>query len=127
MGLRDEMRQMLCAGWRSVDLEVGRLAMVDIPLVPVKGTPGAPNRSTKNGETKNRGSRRVIALDTGTIAALKEHRRRQNEERLMAGDAWAKLDLVFTNPIGDPVNPATFTRSTKQQASMASSTTSRRG
>ena len=37
----------------------------------------------------------------------------------MAGDAWAKLDLVFTNAIGDPVNPATFTRWTKQQATHA--------
>lgn len=105
--------EVLGVRWRSVDLEEGRLAIVDT-LVPIKGKP-----MLRTGETKNRGSRRVIALDTGTIAALKEHRRRQNEERLMAGDAWANLDLVFTNPIGDPVNPATFTRWTKQQATQA--------
>lgn len=105
--------EVLGVRWRSVDLAEGRLAIVDT-LVPIKGKP-----VLRTGETKSRGSRRVIALDTGTIAALKEHRRRQNEERLMAGDAWAKFDLVFTNAIGDPVNPATFTRWTKQQATQA--------
>jgi integrase len=105
--------EVLGVGWRSVDLEEGRLAIVDT-LVPINGKP-----VLRTGETKNRGCRRVIALDAGTITALREHRRRQNEVRLMAGDAWAKLDLVFTNAIGDPVNPATFTRWTKQQATQA--------
>jgi hypothetical protein len=29
------------------------------------------------------------------------HRRRQAEERLMAGDGWGAADLVFTNEVGE--------------------------
>jgi integrase len=58
----------------------------------------------------------VIALDTHTVAVLRDHRRRQNEERLLAGSAWANLDLVFSNELGDVVNPTMFTRWTKQLA-----------
>jgi excisionase family DNA binding protein len=50
-----------------------------------------------------------------TIRALREHRRRQNEERLLAGSAWQRRqtdwrgqrrdDLVFTWPDGSLIHP----------------------
>ncbi len=73
----------------------------------------------RTGETKSRRSRRVIALDGQTVAILRDHKRRQNEERLRAGEAWTDLDLVFTNELGEPVNPMTFTRWTKRLATEA--------
>lgn len=102
--------EVLGVRWRNVDLEEGRVAVVDT-LVPVRNKP-----VLRIGETKSRRSRRVIALDVGTVAALKDHRRRQNQERLLAGDAWEDLDLVFTNELGQPVNPMSFTAWTKRLA-----------
>jgi integrase len=64
-------------------------------------------------ETKSIGSRRAIALDAATVAVLASHRRRQIEERLAAGDVYTDRGLVFCNEIGEPVNPAWFTRTTK--------------
>lgn len=102
--------EVLGARWQNLNLETGRLAVVDT-LVPVKGKP-----MLRIGETKTRRSRRVIALDTRTVSVLREHRARQNAERLRAGGAWADLDLVFTNELGEMINPATFTRLVKKLA-----------
>jgi integrase len=102
--------EVLGLRWSNVALDAGSVAVVDT-LVPVKGKP-----VLRADETKTRRSRRVVGLDTATVTALKVHRRRQAKERLRAGEAWAELDLVFTNEIGDPVNPATFTRWTARLA-----------
>ena len=56
-------------------------------------------------------SRRLVSLDPVTVAALRDHRRRQNEERLRAGEAWSgEGDFVFTNEIGQPVHPSALSR-----------------
>lgn len=68
------------------------------------------------GETKSRRTRRVVALDTATVAVLREHRRRQYVERLRAGPGWEDLDLVFCDEFGGMIDPATFTRTTKRLA-----------
>jgi integrase len=47
-------------------------------------------------------SRRTIPLPTITIAALKAHRARQNEERLMARQHWQDHGLVFSTMRGTP-------------------------
>jgi integrase len=44
------------------------------------------------------------------VAALKAHRARQAEARLLAGPAWQDRDLVFPNEIGAPFNPIRLTR-----------------
>ena len=38
------------------------------------------------------------------MQALREHKRRQAEERIAAGPAWTNHDLVFTTTLGGPVN-----------------------
>jgi integrase len=58
---------------------------------------------------KTEGSERVIALDAGTVAALREHRLIQRRERLAAGPAWTDTGLVFTKPDGTAFHPATVT------------------
>lgn len=49
--------------------------------------------------------RRRLPLPSVTIEALKTHRKRQLEERLLAGDRWQELDLVFPSTIGTPLDP----------------------
>lgn len=105
--------ELLGVRWPNLDLDTGRLAVVDT-VVPVRNRP-----TLRLGETKSRGSRRVIALDSKTVSILRDHRRRQNEERLRAGEAWENLGLVFTDELGGIYNPDTFTRTTKRLADEA--------
>jgi integrase len=102
--------EVLGVRWQNVNLEAGTVAVVDT-LVPVKNKP-----VLRLGETKSRRSRRMIAVDASTVTALREHKARQNAERLHAGEAWDDLDLVFCDELGGMLNPATFTRTTKRLA-----------
>ena len=89
--------------WGDVDLAAGRLSIVQtITTVRDKMVMSPP---------KTARSRRSVSLDPVTVAALREHRRRQNEERLRAGEAWFGTgDLVFTNEVGEPVHPSALSR-----------------
>jgi integrase len=61
------------------------------------------------GSTKG-GRSRTVSLDRDTVAILREHRRRQAEERLSAGSAWTDTGrLVFANRWGEPLYPDTVT------------------
>ncbi len=60
-------------------------------------------------EPKTAGSRRTVHLVAGTVRALREHRRRQVEDRLAAGADWQDHDLVFTQAFGRPLAPETVT------------------
>jgi integrase len=82
---------------RGVDLEGARLS-VEQQLVP---TPGG----LSFGPPKSARSRRTIALDTDTVAAISAHRATQLLERDFAGDAYVDLDLVFCDELGGPVQP----------------------
>lgn len=54
-------------------------------------------------ETKT-GKARVVVLPEMTVQALDEHRTRQKRERLKAGDGWEDNGLIFTTPIGTPLD-----------------------
>ena len=60
---------------------------------------------------KTRLSRRAIALSPDAVAALRTHRVRQAEARLLAGSAYGDLDLVFATGIGTPIKPGNLRRS----------------
>ena len=49
---------------------------------------------------------RPLALTRAAVEALRNHQRRQAEERRRAGDAWVEHDLVFRGPRGGPLNLA---------------------
>lgn len=55
-------------------------------------------------EPKTRSSRRTVPIPSEVVNALRTHRARQAEERLRAGPAWTRSDLIFTTPIGTPVD-----------------------
>jgi integrase len=59
---------------------------------------------------KTRRSRRSIALDDDTVAALRRHRRRQAEERLVAGELWRDEGLVFPDELGALLHPDAVSR-----------------
>lgn len=61
-------------------------------------------------EPKSVRSRRTIRMPQIVITALKAHRKRQREERMGLGSAWEDSGLVFTSPIGTPLDPRNVTR-----------------
>ena len=54
-------------------------------------------------------SRRTIPLAEEVIDALKAHKAKQNQDKLIAGSAFDNVDLVFCNAIGSPIDPRNFT------------------
>ena len=92
--------------WSDVDLDAGRLRVVQT-IIQVRS-------KVTIGEPKTARGRRPIALDAGTIAVLREHRRRSLEERLVVGAAFDDRGLVFHRPDGSCLKPdavsATFVR-----------------
>ena len=83
--------------WPDLDLEGGRLS-VRRAVVLVDGMPHVKPPKTAR-------SRRTVEVDSQTVAVMREHRRHQLEERLMAGTAWAAGEWCFTNEIGEPLRP----------------------
>lgn len=56
-------------------------------------------------EPKTRRSRRVVALDPGTVAALVHHLVAQDLERRRAAAVWEKTGYVFVREDGRPLDP----------------------
>ncbi len=63
-----------------------------------------------NGTTKS-GRTRVVSIDEGTVAVLRQRKAEQAAEQLNAGDCWrgAKDEYVFTTGWGEPIYPDTVT------------------
>ena len=55
-------------------------------------------------------SRRTIPLPALCVQALRSHKARQAEERLLLGSAYTDLDLVFCRPDGTPLDPKWMNR-----------------
>jgi integrase len=80
--------------------EVAGLRWVDVDLAAGRVTPRKPrvevNYKVHVSEPKTAKGKRSLALDPATAAALREHRARQAEERLIVGPGWQDSGLVFT-------------------------------
>ncbi len=95
--------EVLGLRWRDLDLDAAQLAVVQT-LTTVEWQPIVTQPKTQR-------SRRTIYIDTHTIGALKDHRRRQREEQLAAGSAWDKSnDFVFRDELGRALHPDWFSR-----------------
>ena len=69
------------------------------------GPPGSA-RTLRLGDTKTARSRRSLRVPPPVAEALKQHRRRQKQERLIAGPEWVELGLIFTTERGTPLDPS---------------------
>lgn len=84
--------------WKDVDLDERQLHVV-YALQRVDGR-------LQMVPPKTRRSRRTISLPVVVTDALRDHKLRQMEERLLAGGRWSNQhDLVFTTTIGTPLDP----------------------
>lgn len=59
-------------------------------------------------DTKNRGSERVIKLSQTAVNYLSAYKVYQMQERLKVGDRWQENGYIFTNELGEPINPNTI-------------------
>lgn len=97
--------------WGDVDLDAGWMR-VDWTLGHVG------HRLTWKPRPKSKAGARTMALDPATVAALRDHRKRQLETRLVAGPVWtdefadwqglARSGLVWAYGDGSPIHPKTF-------------------
>ena len=85
--------------WQDVDLDAGRLRVVQTVL--------SINGKISVSEPKTARGRRPISLDPSTVAALREHRRRMLEERMVVAADHADEGLVFHRPDGSALRPET--------------------
>lgn len=63
------------------------------------------NHKLEISEPKTKSSRRVLDLPDSLVSKLKEHRTRQLEDKLRAGEHWQETSLVFTTRLGTPIDP----------------------
>jgi integrase len=106
-GVRTEEARALT--WDHVDLDGDPAAE---PAVP---SHVAVWRSVRaHGDTKTEKSRRTLALPERAVEALREHRRRQAEQRLLAGEVWQDQGLVFCTATGTPLSAGNVRRTFKK-------------
>ena len=97
--------ELLGLRWEDVDLDGATLAVVHT----------LSRGSRTLAEPKTDRARRTLRLGSEVLAALREQRRRQLEERLAAGPRWREQGYVFTTPRGAPLDGA-FVLRTFQRA-----------
>lgn len=83
--------------WSDVDLDAGRLRVVQT-IIQIRS-------QVTVGEPKTARGRRPIALDPGTVAVLRDHRKRSLEERILVGPDFDDRGLVFRHPDGSCLRP----------------------
>jgi integrase len=103
VGIRTEEAREL--RWDHVDLDGDPDA-----VRPVPPSVAVWRSVRQGGDTKTRKSRRTLALPQAAVEALREHRRRQAEDRLAAGAVWQETGLVFVSTIGTALDASNVRR-----------------
>ena len=99
-GLREG--ELLALRWDDVDLEAAKPAL----LVRRTLTRGEEGRGYVVGASTKSGKGRRVRLTRRATGSLRDHRKRQVEERMSLGELWRDQDLVFPNGIGSLLNPS---------------------
>ena len=112
VGIRTEEAREL--HWDHVDLD-GDLGAAR----PMPPSVAVWHSARQRGDTKTAKSRRTLALPQAALQALKEHRKRQAEDRLAAGAIWQDHGLVFASAIGTRLDAANVRREFRKLTEIA--------
>ena len=108
-GLREG--ELLALRWQDIDLKHG-IIKVNRTMRRVKNFD--PNSATKTHiifqEPKTKAGRRSIPLPQNALNELKEHRKKQLQEKLIGGEVYEDNDLVFCTEIGKNIDSNNFLR-----------------
>jgi integrase len=91
--------ELLALRWPALDLDAAEVTLL--------GSTDVIDGERVDDTTKG-GRSRVVSLDAGTVAVMREHRR-QLTERMKAGPRWRESGLVFTAEGGAALYPDTLT------------------
>lgn len=91
--------EVLGLRWRDLDLDKGRLSVTQ--TLVGEGRVSSP---------KTEKGRRSVALDSGTVDALRSHWERELQERLAFGPDYQDSGLVFRREDGLPLSPNAFSQ-----------------
>jgi len=94
--------ELLGLRWRDVDLDMSTLSVIQTLHCLGKG-------KIVFQEPKSQKGKRQIDLSPTAVIALREHRQKQEVERLMLGSVLVPDDLVITNFDGTPLLPNSVT------------------
>jgi len=83
--------------WQDVDLETRKLR--------VRQQLQRINKELVLTTPKTEKSQRELTIPAPAVAALRENRAKQREERMAAGSVWQDTGLVFTTGVGSPIDP----------------------
>ncbi|MFN8186366.1 MAG: site-specific integrase [Gaiellales bacterium] len=97
--------------WDAVDLESRRIS--------IRRTLISVGYRIEWSEPKTENGRRSVALDPTTAEALRVHRMRQLEERLLLGQDYDDNNLVFAREDGAPIHPERISTMFGQHVSAA--------
>jgi integrase len=91
--------ELLNLRWRDIDL--------DLAEIRITGSAAVIAGRRIEGTTKS-GRSRTVSIDPDTVQLLRDHRKRQAEERLRVGPEWRGTDdYVFSTAWGEPIHPDT--------------------
>jgi integrase len=99
-GLREG--ELLALRWEDAHLDAPKPAL----LVRRTLTRGEDGRGWIVGASTKSGKGRRVRLTRRAVTALKDHRKRQVEERMRLTGLWRDKGLVFPNETGSPFNPS---------------------
>ena len=105
VGLGLRLGEALGLPWDAVNLDAATLS--------VRQTLERAGKQPRFGEPKSARGRRTITLPGIVTAALRKHRTRQLQERLIAGERWNDCGLVFTTEAGAPLDGCNINRAFK--------------
>lgn len=71
----------------------------------------AAHRGWKLEPPKTKRSRRAVPVPAVTVRALREWKAQQARDRLRLGDEWQDNNVVFTTPVGSPLDESNLSRS----------------
>ncbi|MBE3585465.1 MAG: site-specific integrase [Thermoanaerobacter sp.] len=99
--------ELLALRWQDVDLKNG-VVHVKQSIGRVKVENGPTKTALVFSEPKTPKSRRTVPLPGEVLRELKEHKKRQAQEKLFFGQAYQDNGLVFCTEDGRPLDPDNF-------------------